>query len=187
MIRPRRSGTSPGRSGLLAVAVLSAAVFLLAPPTLASAHAVFVASFPASGSVLRSAPTEVRLRFSEAVQPFGGGVAVVGPSGQPVALGPVRVDQAELVAPVKGPLEPGTYTVRWRVIADDTHPTRGQLVFSVGAPSAVPTAETEVGGVAPIGLALQTAGRWLHFVGLALGFGTLLFGLLSLDRDDRAG
>ena len=152
----------------------------LALVTSASAHAILVSSDPPDGAVLAAAPTTVTLRFSESVQPFGAGVALLGPDGRPVAAGQARVEGVELVLPDVAATATGTYRVRWGVVADDTHPTRGELTFSVGAPSAAPAAEAEVGGVAPLGLALQTAGRWLHFLGYALGFGGTAFGVLVL-------
>ena len=43
---------------------------------------------------------------------------------------------------------PGTYVVRWRITADDTHPARGSFTFSVGHASAPPadTASDDAGG-----------------------------------------
>lgn len=159
-------------AGLLAALCLQA----LAPRALA--HAVLVDSTPPDGAVLTTVPAELRVRFSEPVRPFGTGMAGVDPAGRPVALGAVQVAGDELVAAFPAS-EPGTYVVRWRIVAEDTHPTRGQFTFSVGAPTAASAANSEVGGVAPLGLLLQMLGRWLHFLGLALGFGPLAFGLLA--------
>jgi copper transport protein len=140
----------------------------------ALAHALIVDSSPPDAAVLGSPPGEIRVRFSEPVQPFGPGISVLDPGGRAVSLGPVQVSGSELVAAFPA-ATPGTYLVRWRIVAEDTHPTRGQLSFSVGAPTATPTGQTEVGGVAPLGLLLQTLARWLHFLGLSLGFGSLPF------------
>jgi copper transport protein len=80
----------------------------------------------------------------------------------------------------------GSYLVTWQVISQDTHPVHGRFAFSVGHASAVPGAPalgaSDLGGVAPLGLALQVLARWLHFAGYALGFGPVAFSLLVLRR-----
>ena len=154
--------------------VLAAALFLGSWST-AFAHAVVVGSSPPDGAVLAAAPTGLRVRFSEPVRPFGPGMSVLDPDGRRVGLAAVQVVGNELVATFPA-TQSGTYVVRWQIVAEDTHPARGQFSFSVGARTAAPTAGQEVGGVAPLGLLLQTAARWLHFLGLALGFGTLAAG-----------
>ncbi|HEY8810869.1 MAG TPA: hypothetical protein VIO86_00100, partial [Candidatus Dormibacteraeota bacterium] len=70
-----------------------------------------------------------------------------------------------------------------RVVAQDTHPSRGAYTFSVGHPSPAPGGAVEsgdLGAVAPLGLLLQALARWLHFLGFALSFGVLTFQLLVL-------
>jgi copper transport protein len=81
----------------------------------------------------------------------------------------------------------GTYVVDWQVIAADTHPSRGQLTFSVGRTSPVPAGEDlggDVGAVSPAGLLLQALARWLHFAGLALAFGVVAFRVIVLPAPD---
>jgi copper transport protein len=81
----------------------------------------------------------------------------------------------------------GTYVIRWQVIAADTHPSRGQLTFSVGAVSPTPAGEelgADVGAVSPAGLLLQTLARWLHLLGVALAFGVIAFRVIVLPRAD---
>jgi copper transport protein len=124
------------------------------------------------GVVLPRPPGEVRIFFSEPVAPVAGGISVLGPSGRRVDRGPARADGATLAVDLDG-AEEGTYQVRWRVVAEDTHPARGSFAFSVGRVTAADVASSELGAVAPLGLLLQVAARWLHFVGYALAFGTL--------------
>ncbi len=138
-----------------------------------------------AGAILPSAPTVVRLRFSTAAQPVGvgGGLRVTAPSGQSVTTGLVQIAGAELSVPIASD-ETGTYTVYWEVISDDTHPERGQFAFSVGQPSdnvAIPTSTAS--GIPPLGLTMQVIGRWLHFVGYALGFGPLAFGIFVVPAE----
>jgi len=172
--------------------------FWVGVPTPVSAHAVLLRTDPpdicgalqtrqyserdprcGAGVILAAAPTTIQLRFSTAARPVGvsGGIRVTAPSGQSVTTGPVQVAGSELSVPITGD-ETGTYTVRWEVVSDDTHPERGEFAFSVRQPSdnAV-TPPNTASGIPLLGLTMQIAARWLHFVGYALGFGPLAFGL----------
>ncbi|MFI5267689.1 MAG: copper resistance protein CopC [Chloroflexota bacterium] len=169
----------------------------LALPSTASAHASFVRSDPAdvcgplaqprvqpsdprcqTGLVLEQSPSAVRITFSEQVQLLGRGIRVLSPSGKPVQQGKplANGDQASVDVDAS---ELGTYVVDWQVASEDTHPARGQFAFSVGHPSQpAAVSGANVGQVEPLGLALQALGRWLHFAGYALAFGTLAVSLL---------
>ena len=94
--------------------------------------------------------------------------------------GPAQKARNELSVPIAAN-ETGTYRVAWRITSDDTHPESGRYPFSVGQ------ASEGIGNSAPeqspwqrLGLAFQASARWLHFVGFALGFGTLAFRLFVL-------
>ena len=189
-------------------AIALSAMLWLALPAAASAHASFVRSQPAdvcgplaqprlqpndprcrSGVVLDQPPSVVRITFSEPVQVVGRGIRVLSPSGKPVQQGKgvANGDEAS-VAVAAG--EQGTYVVDWQIASEDTHPARGQFVFSVGY--ATPPASVfgaSVGQVAPLGLALQALARWLHFAGYALAFGTIAASLLLplLDKSAAVG
>ena len=183
-------------------AALAAALALLAGlgmPRPALAHAILVRSDPpnpcpthpaecASGRVLAAAPPRVRLLFSEPVHPVGPGMRVVGPGGRPVETGAVQSNGTELSVAVAA-VETGTYQVSWMVISEDTHPEQGQFAFSVGRTSTGAAGEpiSAATSGAAVGPAVQVAGRWLHFLGYALGFGPAAFLLLVLRACDRRG
>lgn len=138
------------------------------------------------GAILDRAPIAVDLFFSEPVTSAGRGVSVYGPDGRLASLGSARADGRHLTVQVTAEAE-GTYAVIWTVVAADTHPSRGQLTFSVGHPSPVKAPGLgggDVGLVSPLGLVLQALGRWLHFAGFALGFGAATYALF-LARDPR--
>jgi copper transport protein len=81
----------------------------------------------------------------------------------------------------------GSYAVIWTVVATDTHPSRGELTFSVGHASSVNApgfGGGNIGLATPLGLFLQALGRWLHFAGFALGFGAATYALFVV-RDAR--
>ena len=157
-----------------------ALVLALAPRT-AWAHAVLFGSDPSPDAVLNAAPASVALTFSESVIPAGRGIKVFSPSGRQVA-GPARVEGHLLTAPINS-TETGTYVVTWQALASDTHPSRGGFRFVVGQPSANPYLPAlsggEIGTATPLGFALQALARWIHFLGVALAFGTVAYQLFT--------
>jgi copper transport protein len=165
-------------------AAAGAALALL--PVAAFAHARLVISNPPPGAVLDTLPAAVVLVFSEPVTAAGRGINVYGPDGRLAQNGSARARGEELSVGLTGELE-GTYAVVWTVIASDTHPSRGEFTFSVGHPSPVRgpgLGGGDVGLVSPVGLVLQSLGRWMHFAGFALGFGSATYALF-IAKDPR--
>lgn len=161
------------------------------PPDVCLARAVPLAAATlecASGIIMETAPSTVQLQFSQPVQAVGQGVRVTAPSGRRVERGPAQVTGEQMRVGIDA-AETGTYTVTWRVIAQDTHPARGSFAFSVGHSSAASvdanSGAGDVGAVAPLGLALQVVARWLHLIGYALSFSTVLFLLVVLAPAHR--
>jgi len=135
----------------------------------------------ASGLILTAPPSELRLQFSEEVQAIRRSITLVGPAGAKVELGPVQASPTELRAALNIS-EEGTYRVNWQVLSGDTHPVRGSFAFSLGRASAtLAPAGSDIGAVAPLGLSLQLVSHWLHFLGYALGFGSIAVGWLVLQ------
>lgn len=136
--------------------------------------------------MLDTLPAAVDLVFTEPVTPAGRGINVYGPDGRLVSIGAARARGGGLSVSVSGSLA-GTYAVVWTVVASDTHPSRGEFTFSVGHASPVRApgfGGGDVGLVSPVGLVLQSLGRWLHFAGFALGVGAATFALF-VARDPR--
>jgi copper transport protein len=148
-------------------------------PTSVLAHAVLVSSTPADGALLPGPPNHLTLAFNQPVQPAGAGILVTAPSGRPASRGGARASGSLLTVSLDA-RDQGTYSVRWQVIAQDTHPSWGQLTFSVAHRSLVASAATP-GGEGP-GELLQALGHWLHFLGLALGFGSIAYVVLVLPE-----
>lgn len=99
------------------------------------AHAFLDRAVPAVGGSVAASPTEVRLFFTEAVVPQFSAIEVTGAGGAPVAAGkPVQdpADKTSLTLPIRQPLPPGAYTVKWHVASVDTHRSQGSFSFSVG-------------------------------------------------------
>jgi methionine-rich copper-binding protein CopC len=117
------------RTFLHAVALLAA----LALPAGALAHAFLDRAVPAVGSKVHGQPAEVRLRFSQPLEPAFSTVRVLDAGGKQVDRKDKRLDPADAsVLKVSLPrLAPGVYRVLWRVLSADAHVTEGDYSFEV--------------------------------------------------------
>jgi len=101
----------------------------LAHPTLKSANP------PVEGTA--TAPlTEIKLNFSEGVILKFSSVELLDQAGTKIATGKIATgakDEKQLIVPLQAPLKAGTYTVKWTVVAADTHRENGSYSFKVAA------------------------------------------------------
>lgn len=106
------------------------------PVSPAGAHARFDRAMPAAGSTVRESPTQLRVWFTERLEPAFSNVRVLDRNGKQVDKGDSEVDPADAkVLRVSLPnLAPGTYRVMWRVLSVDTHVSKGDFTFNVAAP-----------------------------------------------------
>jgi copper transport protein len=159
---------------LLLAAVLAYCAWAVTP---AQAHALLLRSNPPSNAVLRQAPAQVELFFSESVQTGLSTVSVLDASGRSVDLGDVRVDPSDptrLTVSV-GALPDGVYTVVWKAIsATDGHLTSGSFPFAIGTGSASALAgQTQKTSSELPASALIS--KWLVLVSMALLVGQFSF------------
>ena len=118
--------------------VLTAALVLVAS-TAAFAHAHLRKAEPPVGSTVRASPAEVRLWFSEKLEPSFSRLQVLDARGESVAGANSTVDPtdpAQISVPLKA-LTPGTYKVVWRAVSVDTHVTEGDHTFTVSQQSSM--------------------------------------------------
>jgi copper resistance protein C len=100
----------------------------------AFAHAHLVRATPAAGGTVKTAPAEVALTFNEKLEPAFSTAVIRDAAGRQVDKADARVDKADrtTVRVSLPPLEPGVYTVEWRVMSADTHKINGTFTFRVG-------------------------------------------------------
>jgi len=164
--------------------ILPLACLMALLPHPALAHAKVLSLDPGPGDRLAHTPGSEAVTFTEPVTLVGLGITVRSPSGRRISRGRAREVNSTLTVEVADAGQ-GTYTVSWRAVARDTHPTSGTYTFDVGHASA-PAAEVGSAGLlTPAGVALVALGGWLHFLGLALGFGSLAFGVLVLGSESE--
>ena len=97
------------------------------------AHAFLDHAEPRVGSVVKAAPAEVRLWFTEEVEAAFSTVKVLDAGGRRVDKADARVDPGapNVLRVSLPPLPAGAYTVQWRVVSVDTHVTSGNFAFQV--------------------------------------------------------
>src|SRR5712691_7820930 len=104
----------------------------LAPLAGAAAHASLDHADPRVGSTVKGSPAEVRVWFSEVVEPASV-LRVLDQAGAPADQGNTAVDPGDraLLKVSLRPLSPGTYKVLWRATTADGATTVGSFGFTV--------------------------------------------------------
>jgi len=114
--------------------ILFTCLVVLIPVAQACAHAFLKRSDPAVGGKVHSAPAEVRIWFTEAIEPAFSSIQVFDTAGKQLDKKDSHVDSTNhsllhvSLSPLVGP---GSYKVVWRVVSVDTHVTKGNFTFQV--------------------------------------------------------
>lgn len=102
-------------------------------PMAVSAHAILVKSQPAKDETVKEAPKRIDLWFNDPVRSEYKALAVIDSENKRVDNRDVEqslTDGSNIHATV-GDLAPGIYTVRYRVVSEDTHIVTGKFQFTV--------------------------------------------------------
>lgn len=176
---------------LLALSPVGQATGLL--PT-ASAHALLVRSDPAANAILNAPPSQVRMWFSEDINPGTSRAVVVDTTNREVDNKDAHVsddDSKEMIITLPL-LKAGTYVVVWRTqSSDDGHITGGSFIFRIAAPDGTvpPIPATLPTGNIPGGAGLADASSsgldapsiaqavftWLALLGMAFWVGGVIW------------
>ena len=91
-------------------------------------HAILRSTVPASNEVVHGATVHVQLQFSSRIDVKRSRLILLLPGGSERVL---VVDQPspDTVRSEVAQLAPGQYLLRWQVLAEDGHITRGELPF----------------------------------------------------------
>jgi copper transport protein len=163
-------------------AVLTAvAAAALALPTAAWAHAALLRTVPEASRTINSAPPEVRLTYSEPIEPRFAIVSVTDAAGAQVTNGePASAagSPQTLVVPLKRVPE-GWYLVFWRVISADGHPVRGAFTFAVG-PNPGPPPQFRVPSLSETATTTRLlVSRWIAFLSVLSALGLFVLRALT--------
>ncbi|MFD3309902.1 copper resistance CopC/CopD family protein [Streptomyces sp. NPDC058694] len=165
----------------VALVVLLGTLFLLGGAGPASAHSAVRETTPGEGTVLKSAPKQVTMTFTESVGITDDSLRVLSPENRRVNAGDTehasgRSDTVRV--PLDDGLADGTYTVAWRVVSADSHPISGAFTFSIGKPSETTASVSAEPAVNPASGALYDIARYAAYAAVALLIGAATFVLV---------
>jgi methionine-rich copper-binding protein CopC len=114
--------------------ILSFFLIVLARSAWLEAHAFLKDAEPGVSRAVQTSPSEVRIRFTENIEPAFSSIQVFDPSGKEVDKHDVGLDRSDhALLHVSLPrLGAGIYKVVWHVVSVDTHVTSGSFTFHVG-------------------------------------------------------
>jgi copper transport protein len=144
-----------------------------------SAHANLQSSFPTANAQIETSPSEIRLTFTEPLEPSFSRITVIDSTGNTLAFeSSVDVNNALQMVIDAPNLSEGVYTVSWRAVsATDGHTTKGSYAFIVGQQHAQTPTFTNTSPPIPLDSSLIRALNLLAFsaFGGALGFYLLVW------------
>jgi methionine-rich copper-binding protein CopC/putative copper export protein len=163
----------------------ASALFFLSPSGVL-AHAIPITYEPGASELTSTAPSEVRIRFSERPEISASSIRVFAPNGSRVDVSPAQISASDphiLSVPIQL-IESGGYAVAWQVVsADDGHFSKGGFSFSFGSAS-VNSLSPTVDVVHNSGLR-EASAIWLELLGESIflsAFILFLFLLRPLHR-----
>jgi methionine-rich copper-binding protein CopC len=108
-------------------------LILVAASARLEAHAFLKDANPGVGSTIQTSPSEVRIRFTENIEPAVSSIQVFNASGKEVDKRDLHLDRSDhaLLHVSLPQLGAGIYKVVWRVVSVDTHVTNGNFTFRV--------------------------------------------------------
>jgi len=168
-------------------------VAALLAPAPASGHAVLESSSPARGERLDAVPREVVVRFDEAVEASFGALRVFDERGREVQQGePFRPGgrSGQVAVKLRPGLDPGGFTVTYRVVSADSHPVSGGFVFAVGdAGTPARTVDELLSGsdAGPVTSTAFAVVRAVQYGAIAVALGALAFLLWAWGPVVRPG
>jgi methionine-rich copper-binding protein CopC len=97
------------------------------------AHAFIQQAEPGVGSTVQASPGEVKIRFTEKIEPAFSKIQVFAAAGEEVDKRDAHLDRSDPATLIVSlpKLGTGTYKVVWRVVSIDTHVTEGNFSFHV--------------------------------------------------------
>ena len=174
-------------------------------PAPAAAHLQLQSSRPSAGDTVRTPLTEIRVTFTQDVEPRYTSLIILDNAGQELVLGtlaPVGEGKTrEFVYRLTRPVVVGAFVVRWKTAGADGHVVTGSFHFIVDVADAVsvPSAAgaqtpqaaddphdhhtaTELEPLYQPGSLPWVLARWINFLGLVLMVGAIVFRLGVVQR-----
>ena len=121
----------PGRWARSVACFLGALIFSVFAASSTSAHAVLVESRPALQSIVTGPDVTLKLRFNVRIDVVRSRLTLILPDGSMQMLEIDKETAPDTISSQAKGLQPGTYRLRWQVLASDGHITRGEIPFTV--------------------------------------------------------
>ena len=104
---------------------------LLAFPFVGNAHAILLTSNPAVRQSIKGPDLEIHLTFNSRIDAKRSQLTLIGPDRTQAPVTIVGQPSPQTVNGKANGLKAGQYILRWQVLANDGHITRGEIPFSV--------------------------------------------------------
>jgi methionine-rich copper-binding protein CopC len=171
----------------LLISGILACLAMLGLATPAFAHDVLVGSNPTNGAQLTTGPTTVELNFNAPVQNGPNVITVIGPDGRHWEKAENATVHGDTASTSVAPLGPaGVYTIGFRVISADGHPSQGEVQFTLTTAGAgTPVTTTNTGSVTGSGIGSGGSGGlpiWVWSVAVLVLLGIGVFVVLRTSR-----
>ena len=109
-------------------AFLLSLICCLILPNQALAHSVLMDSTPGEGEIVVYPVEMIELRFDTRIEPIST-IEIVSNNGSNIEVAKIEVDHDTLLGYLANPLQPGVYTVSWKIVGLDGHLVEGQMSF----------------------------------------------------------
>ena len=97
----------------------------------AVAHAILVRSTPKPHDVVASGELNVSLEFNSRIDGARSSLTLISPGGKTETLVLLPQPSPASLAAKTSRLDAGSYSIRWQVLANDGHISRGEIPFGV--------------------------------------------------------
>jgi methionine-rich copper-binding protein CopC len=106
----------------------------LVVPASALAHAIILESRPAPNAAVAGPRIPIELRFNSRIDRKRSLLTLARSDGTATSVTLDATDQPDRMTAHLDGLPPGSYKLKWQVLAVDGHITRGDIPFRVGGP-----------------------------------------------------
>ncbi len=114
-----------GKCALLTLAIVLTCSQLL------FAHAVLMDSTPKQNSTVKGPDVDITLRYNVRIDGGRSRVELIGPDGKETTLPLAKQPSPERLQCKATGMKPGTYKLKWSVLASDGHMSKGEVPFTV--------------------------------------------------------
>jgi copper resistance protein C len=97
----------------------------------AFAHAILVSSRPAAGGNVAAGTVEMTFRYNSRIDRERSRLTMTSPDHSQIVLTIMPSAEPNVLEATPIVTTPGAYVVRWQVLAEDGHITRGDVPFTV--------------------------------------------------------